>query len=183
MSTATQVLPVIDLAGHLSGGSRATEHAAEEVRSALTKFGFFSIVGHGIPWEQVTGIYDQAARFHALPTDVKTAIMMGPHNMGYVPLGGAQRGDRPSALNAAFFMGRPGSRRNRFPDDAAIPGFGDATVAYYEAMHALGRRLLPLYALAAGLSEEEIVDVATGPDAARWSEAETAVLRAADELQ
>lgn len=39
-----------------------------------------------------------------------------------------------------------------------------------------------LYALAAGLSEEEIADVAIGPDAERWSEAEAAVLRAADEL-
>ena len=39
-----------------------------------------------------------------------------------------------------------------------------------------------LYALAAGLSEEEIARVAEGPGAAGWSEAEAAVLRAADEL-
>ena len=39
-----------------------------------------------------------------------------------------------------------------------------------------------LYALAAGLSEQEIADVAIGPDAERWSESEGAVLRAADEL-
>lgn len=39
-----------------------------------------------------------------------------------------------------------------------------------------------LYALAAGLSEQEIAAVARAPDASRWTAAEAALLRAADEL-
>jgi 4-carboxymuconolactone decarboxylase len=39
-----------------------------------------------------------------------------------------------------------------------------------------------VYGLAAGLDEAEIADIATGPEAARWSPLEAALLRAADEL-
>jgi alkylhydroperoxidase family enzyme len=39
-----------------------------------------------------------------------------------------------------------------------------------------------LYALAAGLCEDEIAEVANGPDAERWSDAEAALIRAADEI-
>jgi 4-carboxymuconolactone decarboxylase len=39
-----------------------------------------------------------------------------------------------------------------------------------------------LYARAAGLSDVEIAAIAAGPDAAHWSDADRALLRAADEL-
>jgi len=39
-----------------------------------------------------------------------------------------------------------------------------------------------LYALAAGLTEDEVAAVATGPDAGRWGAADRAALRAADDL-
>ncbi len=143
-------LPVIDLTGHRGGDRVATGAAAEQLRAALTEVGFLSIVGHGIGWEQVDDIYRWAARYHALPTATKTADAMGPATMGYVPLGGARQGDLP-ALNAAFFMARPGSKRNRFPDGSQLPGFREAVTGYYRAMDRLGQQLLPLYALAAGM--------------------------------
>ena len=152
-SVASATLPVVDLAGHLTGDPAATEAAAEAVRLALTDVGFLSIVGHGVPWSQVTSIYDWAAAYHALPDAVKLDHPMGPSAMGYMPLGGAQR-DGPPALNAAFFMGRPGSRRNRFPDPSALPGFEAAVSDYYRVMDRLGHHLLPLYSLAAGMAAD-----------------------------
>ena len=74
--------------------------------------------------------------------------------MGYMGLGGAQKGDRLPALNAAFFMGRPGSKRNRFPVDDVLPGFRTAVEAYYSRMEELGQQLLPLYAIAAGMAAD-----------------------------
>jgi isopenicillin N synthase-like dioxygenase len=143
-------LPIVDLAGHLAGDTAATTTAAEEVREALTTVGFLSVVGHGVPWSQVRSIYEWAAAYHALPDAAKLDHPLGPTTMGYLPLGGAQR-DGPPALNAAFFMGRPGSRRNRFPAPAALPGFESAVADYYRVMDRLGRSLLPLYSLAAGM--------------------------------
>ena len=49
-------------------------------------------------------------------------------------------------------MGRPASRRNHFPDEVTLPGFRAATSAYYEQVDALCHRLLPLYAVAAGMA-------------------------------
>lgn len=145
------MVPVIDLHAYLAGEPGALEATSAEVRRALVEVGFFSIVGHGVPWSQVEGIYAEAARYHALPDEVKQDHRMGPSNMGYIPLGDAQRGDRPPALNAAFFMGRPGSSRNRFPDPDQLPGFEETVGEYYAAMDALCHRLLHLYAVAAGM--------------------------------
>jgi isopenicillin N synthase-like dioxygenase len=147
----SRALPVIDLAAVRAGESGSHEATAAQVRSALTEVGFFSIVGHGIPWDQVRDIYDQAARYHGLGDEVKRAAMMGPRTMGYSPLGSARKGDRPAALNAAFFMARPGSERNRLPSDEVLPGFADAVTSYYRAMDELGHVMLDLYALAAGM--------------------------------
>lgn len=152
--TTISTIPVIDLADYRRGEPGARERAAEEVRWALVEVGFFSVVGHGVDWAQVTDIYEQAARYHALPAEVKAAHPMSATTMGYVPLGGAQRPGRPHALNAAFFMGRPGSRRNRFPAPDQLPGFEAAVGAYYERMDRLGHELLPLYALAAGMAAD-----------------------------
>ena len=143
-------LPVIDLAGHLAGDRQDTALAAEQVGAALENLGFLSIVGHGVPWEQVTGIYEWAARYHALPDETKQAHAMGPANMGYIGMGGAQTGEHP-ARNAAFFSGRPGSARNRYPDEAVLSGFAAAVADYYDRMDRLGHRLLELYAVAAGM--------------------------------
>ncbi len=143
-------LPVIDVEGHLAGDPRSTRRAADQIADALTRYGFLSITGHGIPWRQVRDLYDWAARYHALPEKVKRTHPMGPATMGYMPLGGAQTLEHP-ALNAAFFMGRPGSGRNQFPAPDALPGFAEAATAHYQAMDRLGRRLLPLYALATGM--------------------------------
>jgi isopenicillin N synthase-like dioxygenase len=148
---AQRSVPVIDLSAYLAGAPGGLEAAAAQVEDALVHDGFFSIVGHGIDWAQVTEIYRQAARYHALPQAVKDAHPMTASAMGYVALGGAQRPGRPHALNAAFFMGRPGSKRNHFPDEALLPGFQAAATAYFERMDALCHRLLPLYALAAGM--------------------------------
>ena len=146
---STTTLAVIDLTAYLAGEPGATQAAADEVRDALVEVGFLSIVGHGVPWDQVEEIYDWARRYHELPLDLKTDHPMDMTHMGYIGLGGAQKGERLPALNAAFFMGRPGSKRNRFPTEAALPGFRDAIEAYYTRMEVLGQQLLPLYALAA----------------------------------
>ena len=148
------MVPVVDVEPFLAGQADALESTAAEVRAALTDVGFFSIVGHGVPWEQVEGIYEQAARYHRLTESIKLAHAMAPDRMGYNPLGGAQYDDAAPALNAAFFMGRPGSRRNQFPSGDDLPGFEDAVCAYYRRMDDLGQRLLPLYATAAGTSPD-----------------------------
>ena len=63
--TSTQ-LPVIDLGAYLANKSGSLEFAAKQVREALENVGFFSIIGHGVPWDQVEEIYDWGRRYHYL---------------------------------------------------------------------------------------------------------------------
>ena len=104
---ASTRLPVIDVEPVLAGSSGAIEATAEQLREALEDVGFLSIVGHGIEWQTIREMYDWTASYHELVDEAKLGHEMTSPLMGYVGLGGAQRGDRPFALNAAFFMGRP----------------------------------------------------------------------------
>ena len=104
VNTSTQ-LPVIDLGAYMANKPGSLELAAKQVREALENVGFFSIVGHGVPWEQVEEIYDWARRYHDLALETKRDHLMSSGNMGYIGIGGAQIRDRAHSLNAAFFMG------------------------------------------------------------------------------
>lgn len=148
---AVNPLPLIDVSPVLAGAPGALATTASEVREALEQIGFFSIVGHGIEWTNIERMYVWATKYHALSDAKKFDHPMSATQMGYMGLGGAQRENRPHALNAAFFMGRPGSARNCFPAKSALPGFREAAEGYYTLLEGLCLRLLPLYAVAGGM--------------------------------
>src|SRR6185503_5182929 len=53
--SARDTIPIIDLGPTLAGEPGALEEAARQLRHALTEIGFYYIVNHGIPREQVRG--------------------------------------------------------------------------------------------------------------------------------
>ena len=80
------VIPVIDLGPYLADEPGALDHAAAELRHALTEIGFYSIVNHGVPSALLHEVYRQVARFHARPLDEKLKIKLDKHNVGYLPM-------------------------------------------------------------------------------------------------
>ncbi|MFI4998552.1 MAG: isopenicillin N synthase family dioxygenase [Reyranellales bacterium] len=162
------VIPVVDLGPYLAGEPGAIERSAAELRVALTGIGFYFIVNHGVPQSQIRGVFEQAARFHALPLERKMEIRIDKHNVGYLPMRGdtlrtstVQTVTKPN-LNEALFVARDlprdhpdvvADRRfrsaNRWPAD--LPGFRQAVVDYCDGMERLVQKLVPLYALALGL--------------------------------
>ena len=164
----SETIPVVDLGPWLAGERGAMERAAGEIRIALTEIGFYYVVNHGVPRDQVREVFRQVARFHARPLEKKMALLLDRHSTGYLPMKGdtlrtstVQTVTRPN-LNEALFVGRDlpadhpdvlAGRRfrgaNRWPAD--LPGFREAIVAYAEAMERLVRKLVPLYARALDL--------------------------------
>ena len=161
----TEIIPVIDLGPYLAGAAGAIDRTAEELHFALTEIGFYFIVNHGVPSEQINSVFRQAARFHALPLEKKLEVRLDKHNVGYLPM----KGDtlRTSTveivtkanMNEAFFVARElpsdhpevlADRRfrsaNRWP--AGMPGFREPIVAYCDTMEQLVRKLVRLYACA-----------------------------------
>jgi len=166
--STTETIPVIDLGPYLAGQPGAMEAAAAELRFALTEIGFYFIVNHGVPPEQVRDVFSQAARFHAQPIERKMEIRIDRHNVGYLPMRGdtlrtstVQKVTRAN-FNEALFIARdlppdhPEARIdrrfrsvNQWPAD--LPGFRESVAGYCDTMERLVMRLVLLYARALGL--------------------------------
>lgn len=164
-------IPLIDVAGYLAGEPGAAERAAAQLRFAFEKVGFYYLAGHGVAQALIDKAYAEAARFHALPLEAKLAVKVDEHNIGYMPIAqkappnAAAQGKKPSQ-NEAYFLRREKSadhpdvianRRfhtlNKWPDEAAIPGFRANMLTYMSTLEALCCKLVRLYALALDLPE------------------------------
>ncbi len=64
-------IPIIDIAPFLEGTEEGIREVAEQIGRVCSEIGFFQIVGHGVPPEQVQAVYDVAKAFFALPDEVK----------------------------------------------------------------------------------------------------------------
>jgi isopenicillin N synthase-like dioxygenase len=166
--SARDTIPIIDLGPTLAGEPGALQHAAGQLRHALTEIGFYFIVNHGIPAALIRGAFEQAARFHALLLDAKMKIRIDKHNVGYLPMKGdtlrtsvVQAVTKPN-LNEALFVARDlpadhpdvlADKRfrsaNQWPAD--LPGFRDSVMGYCDAMERLVQKLVRLYAVALDL--------------------------------
>jgi isopenicillin N synthase-like dioxygenase len=167
---AADTIPIIDLGPYLAGEPGALQEAARQLRHALTEIGFYYIVNHGIPRGRINDIYAAASRFHAQPLAEKMKIRIDKHNVGYLPMKGdtlrtsvVQTVTRPN-LNEAFFVARDlgpdhpdviADRRfrsaNQWP--ANLPGFRDTVMGYCDALEALVKKLVRLYAVALDLPQ------------------------------
>jgi isopenicillin N synthase-like dioxygenase len=161
-------IPVIDFGPCFAGAPGALASTSAELRHALEHVGFFIMVNHGVPAPLIERIFAEARRFHAQPMPAKLALRMNEHNNGYMAMGRyavwtseVNANDKPD-LNEAFFC-----KRERSPDDplrrsgrrfvgpnrwpADLPEFRERVLAYTDAMDALSRRVLPVWAAALDL--------------------------------
>src|SRR6185369_14656600 len=85
----TRIVPVLDLSRFDHGGAARRTFLAD-LRSAARDVGFFYLTGHGIPTEEIEGVFSAAGRFFALPDADKLAIEMvnSPHFRGYTRVAG-----------------------------------------------------------------------------------------------
>ncbi len=163
----TETIPIIDLGPYLAGEPGAIDRTAKELHFALTEIGFYFIVNHGIPRDLIAAMFEETRRFHAQPMEKKQLLKLDQHNTGYLPMRGntlrtstVQTGTKPN-LNEAFFVkrelppdhpdvlsGRRFRGQNRWPD---LPGFRDTVLTYCNAMEALVKKLVKVYARSLGL--------------------------------
>jgi isopenicillin N synthase-like dioxygenase len=172
---AFQKLPVVDVAGLRSPEEAQRRRAAEALGQATREAGFLYVVGHGVPEALGARLVAQAAAFFALPQERKLAhhIGLSANHRGYVPAGeevfyGGGL-DRKEAFDLAIDLpvddpavqaGTPMLGPNVWPE---LPGFKADVLAYYQAVFALGRRLLRGFALALGLAEDTFDAFVTKP--------------------
>ena len=138
-----------------------------ELGAAYREWGFAGIRGHGISQDLIDGAYDVFVRFFALPDDVKKRY--------HIPGGGGARGYTPFGVETAkdskhfdlkefWHVGRE-VRDPKYVDvmppnvwPEEVPEFRERALALYDALDALGSRVLSALALHIGLPEHYFAD-------------------------
>ena len=163
--TDPERIPLLDVAQFLAGEPGALEQVAGELRNALEQVGFYYLAGHNVSPETVRGAFDACREFHAQTLEAKLAIKANAHNLGYMPVNGyvsrsskVEEAKKPNLVEAVFFKrelpaDHPHVRanlrfrgRNQWPD--GLPAFRAAVLSYCDAMEALCKSMLPVYARA-----------------------------------
>jgi isopenicillin N synthase-like dioxygenase len=164
-SSVAEEIPVLDLAPYLAGAPGAAARLVAELRHAQEDIGFYFVANHGVDMALIRRGYAELARFFALPMDEKLKLRASRIRPGYVPPNSVvyvtspvnrnTRGDLNEVLryvneraddHPGIVAGRRFHGPNPWPDN--LPGFRETIKACHEELASLGRRLLPLYALA-----------------------------------
>ena len=165
-------IAVIDLGPFLAGKPGALEAAGREMARASESLGFFFIRNHGVPEALVDRVFAETERFHSLPLEEKMKVKLTSRALiGYLPLGGqTQRTSiyaksRHPDSSASFYMKeefapghpdrlarKPWVYENLWPTN--LPGFRETLIEYFEALDALGRKLLEVQAVSLDLPKE-----------------------------
>jgi isopenicillin N synthase-like dioxygenase len=171
VSQATKSIPVIDVGPAFRGEPGALEAAAEKVRRASERVGFFYVAGHGVPDDVIADAFEASREFHALPFEIKRALPINENNIGYLGVNESiqaastvHKATRPN-FNESFFIshdrgpehpdvvaGVPLRGRNQWPDGHAV--MRAAMVRYFKTMEGLGERMLPILARALDLTPD-----------------------------
>ena len=136
--------------------------------AAYREWGFAGIRGHGISKSLIDRAYDAFARFFALADDVKRTyhVAGGGGARGYTPFGvETAKGLHHPDLKEFWHVGREIARDSRYADVMApnlwpdeVADFREAGYGLYEALDALGSRVLCALALHVDLPEDYFAD-------------------------
>ena len=167
---AFQEIPIIDIHPLLHGDEQARREVAAELGRAARDVGFFQMVGHGIDGSLREGLIHQAKRFFAQSEAIKMERYIGlyHHHRGYVPPGEESpdpaKPDMKEAFDLAFELpsddpdvlaGLPLVHPNQWPDGEGA-FLRDGILPYYEAVMALGRRILTCLAGGLGIDPQVV---------------------------
>ena len=171
LTTTADRIPVLDIGPFLAGEAGAVGPLARAVARTCADTGFLVVANHGIDPALVENTFAEAARFFARDEAFKLALKVEQYNIGYLPFGGQTVRHSPVNQNTvpnfseSFYVTRdrasddpdivndkPLVALNRWPED--MPEFRAAMVAYYIAMEAMTRRLVPAVAAALDLPDD-----------------------------
>ena len=156
-------IPVLSLKPIVDGAPQADEVVARELLPILQSWGAFQLVDHGVPVDVMSGAFKAAERFFCLPLEQRMTIRVGRDNRGYVPMHQTHYPGNKPDLKESFNVGRPALTPddpdvkagkplhgvNRWPD---LDGFREPVENYFNAVTALGDRLLGPLAICLGMN-------------------------------
>ncbi|KAI0845896.1 putative gibberellin 20 oxidase [Daldinia vernicosa] len=156
------IIPVIDISGYLAGDSLRTAEIASELNAACCAPGFFQIVGHDIPAELRTRLFDKVTQFYDLPVAKKSALsrsLSANGARGYEAVGALTFEGDFVDQKEGFMIGpeKPPGRLlqgpNLWPEERDCPGFRSTMEEYFASVRSLSVKMFRLLALSLHLDE------------------------------
>ncbi|MEN4903768.1 2-oxoglutarate and iron-dependent oxygenase domain-containing protein [Luteimonas sp. TWI1416] len=139
-----------------------------ELGAAYRQWGFAGIKGHGIAQPQIDAAYDVFKAFFALPeaTKLQYHVPGGGGARGYTAFGvETAKGAKHFDLKEFWHIGREIPDDSKYRDvmppnlwPSQVPGFREHGYGLYQALDALGARVLSALALHIGLPEDWFAD-------------------------
>ena len=158
-------VPTIDLTPWYAGDRAPVATAVDE---ALQQWGFFLVVGHGVPVAARSAVRAAAREFFALPAEVKGRYAVTVGGRGWLPPGVEANGyaegtPTPPDLKESFAVGADEPTGdpevdgywfppNVYPDE--VPALRATVVDYLARMRALADELLTVCAAALGVEHD-----------------------------
>ena len=135
---------------------------AERLYRALSGTGFVVVTDHGIDLSRLHDAYGQVEAFFARPEDEKLAHVVGRDGQrGYTAFGREHAKDSPAPdLKEFWHVGRDAIKPNVWPDRPE--GFRSEVAWLYDALDALGMRLLRALTGPLGVAEDTFEAMAAG---------------------
>lgn len=159
-------LPLIDIS-RFRGPAPDRAEFLDELRRAAHEVGFFYVIGHGVPEELTTGIFEVARKFFALPLEQRLEIenIRSPQFRGYTGTGHEYTAGSPDRREQIDIGpereavepvdGEPAWRRLIGPNlwPPALPELRATTLAWQAEALRVSREVLRALAVALGQGE------------------------------
>ena len=144
--TKARKVPRIDL----SAFEVRKAEIAEQLWQASTDIGFFQLVNHGIPQEQIDEAFAMTERFFALPDEIKAQYPLGKGtNAGWEYKSQVRPSTGTPDQKESYQITLP-RMAALWPTGDELPGFKATMLAFERANRALGMKVLSCFALKLG---------------------------------
>jgi isopenicillin N synthase-like dioxygenase len=152
--TKARDVPRIDL----SNFDARKQEIADQLWKASTEIGFFQLVNHGLPQEQVDEAFDMTAKFFALPHDTKGKLpLLKGTNAGW-EYKSQVRPSTGTADNKESYQITVPRMAKLWPGGNDLPGFKAVMLAFERANWAVGMKVLSCFALKLGFAPDFFTD-------------------------
>ena len=149
-ATKSRDVPRIDLSDF---AARKAE-IADQLWRASTDIGFFQLVNHGIPQEQIDEAFAMTERFFALPHETKAQYPLGKGtNAGWEYKNQVRPSTGTPDQKESYQITLPRMAK-LWPTGNELPGFRAVMLAFERANWALGMKVLSCFALKLGFTPD-----------------------------
>lgn len=150
---ADRTIPKIDLRDF---GSRMDEITAQLVAAAETN-GFFVLINHGIPLDDIEAQFCAAESFFSLPGNIKATVPFSHKNAGWEKSSQIRPSTGQPDQKESYQMQFGANMDGLWLPEDVLPGFKEQTLRFMWNIQRLSEKLMVCFARGLGFSDDHFV--------------------------